>query len=164
MKILSKSYIALILAILYVPILVLMLFSFNSTNNTGVLTGFSLYWYRELFRSAEAFNALKNTLILAVSSAAISTVIGTAATLLAAYFTWKFRDRKVSGIPVLSILMPVVFNFFFVGAELAYLFMPDSFITGLFINGFFVAVGEIVACTLGYILVRQLAKKDIFKE
>ncbi|MBQ3459431.1 MAG: QueT transporter family protein [Solobacterium sp.] len=94
----------------------------------------------------------------------LDSVIGTAATLLAAYFTWKFRDRKVNGIPVLSILMPVVFNFFFVGAELAYLFMPDSFITGLFINGFFVAVGEIIACTLGYILVRQLAKKDIFKE
>ena len=81
MKFLSKSYIALILAILYVPILVLMLFSFNSTNNTGVFTGFSFYWYRELFRSAEAFNALKNTLILAVSSATISTVIGTAAAL-----------------------------------------------------------------------------------
>ena len=44
MKLLSKSYIALVLAILYVPILVLMLFSFNSTNNTGVFTGFSLYW------------------------------------------------------------------------------------------------------------------------
>ena len=81
MKILSKSYIALILAIMYIPILVLMLFSFNSTNNTGVFTGFSLYWYQELFRSAEAFAALKNTLILAVSSAVIATLIGTAASL-----------------------------------------------------------------------------------
>ncbi len=81
MKALSKSYIALILAIMYIPILVLMLFSFNSTNNTGVFTGFSLYWYQELFRSAEAFAALKNTLILAVSSAVIATLIGTAASL-----------------------------------------------------------------------------------
>ena len=81
MKALSKTYIALVLAILYVPILVLMLFSFNSTNNTGVFTGFSLYWYAELFRSADTFAALKNTLILAVSSACISTLIGTAAAL-----------------------------------------------------------------------------------
>ena len=81
MKILSRSYIALIIAILYIPILVLMLFSFNSTNNTGVFTGFSIYWYQELFRSAETFAALKNTLILAVSSAVIATLIGTAASL-----------------------------------------------------------------------------------
>ena len=81
MKFLSKSYIALILAIMYIPILVLMLFSFNSTNNTGVFTGFSTYWYEELFRSAEAFAALKNTLILAVCSAVIATLIGTAASL-----------------------------------------------------------------------------------
>ncbi len=81
MKFLSRSYIALILAILYVPILVLILFSFNSTNNTGVFTGFSLYWYGELFRSADTFAALKNTLLLAVTSASIATVIGTAAAL-----------------------------------------------------------------------------------
>ena len=81
MKVLSKTYIALILAIMYIPILVLMLFSFNNTNNTGVFTGFSLYWYQELFRSAETFAALKNTLILAVSSAVTATLIGTAASL-----------------------------------------------------------------------------------
>lgn len=94
----------------------------------------------------------------------MDSIIGTAATLLAAYFTWKLRDRKVGGIPVWSILMPVIFNFFFVGAELAYLFMPDNFIAGLFINGFFVAIGEIVACTIGYLIVRGLEKTEIFKD
>ena len=81
MKTLSRTYIFLILAILYIPILVLMLFSFNSTNNTGVFTGFSTYWYKELFRNAETFNALKNTLVLAITSAVCSTLIGTAAAL-----------------------------------------------------------------------------------
>ena len=56
----------------------------------------------------------------------IDAVIGTAATLLAALCTYKFRDRKVGNIPVLSILMPVIFNFFFIGAELGYLFFPDN--------------------------------------
>ena len=48
----------------------------------------------------------------------IDAVIGTAATLLAAICTYKLRDRKFKGIPVLAILMPVIFNFVFVGAEL----------------------------------------------
>ena len=94
----------------------------------------------------------------------LDSIIGTAATLLAAWCTWKLRDRTVKGIPVWSILMPAIFNFFFVGAELAYLFMPDNFISGLFINGFFVAVGEIIACVIGYFIVRGLEKTEIFKE
>lgn len=79
MKILSKVYLALIFTLLYIPIIVLVLFSFNSTGNTGGFTGFSLYWYKELFASPATFTALKNTLILAFSSAIISTLIGTAA-------------------------------------------------------------------------------------
>ena len=79
MKYFSKIYIAVVFMLLYIPILVLMLFSFNKTSNTGAFDGFSLYWYRELFNSPETFTALKNTLILAVSTAVISTVIGTAA-------------------------------------------------------------------------------------
>ena len=125
MKILSKSYIALILAILYVPILVLMLFSFNSTNNTGVLTGFSLYWYRELFRSAEAFNALKNTLILAVSSAAISTVIGTAAALGLSRMRSRLAKGTITSITNVPMMNPDIVTgismmllFVFVGSML----------------------------------------------
>lgn len=79
MKAFSKIYIALVFTILYIPILVLMLFSFNSTANTGELTGLSLYWYKELFNSPDTFNALKNTLVLAICASTISTVIGTAA-------------------------------------------------------------------------------------
>ncbi len=79
MKYFSKIYIAVVFMLLYIPILVLMLFSFNKTSNTGAFDGFSLYWYKELFNSPETFTALKNTLILAVSTAVISTVIGTAA-------------------------------------------------------------------------------------
>ncbi len=79
MKYVSKIYLFLIFGILYIPILTLILFSFNSSNSTAVFTGFSLRWYFELFNSPETFVALRNTLILAVLSALISTVIGTAA-------------------------------------------------------------------------------------
>ncbi len=106
MKALSKSYIAFILAILYIPILVLMLFSFNSTNNTGVFTGFSFYWYKELFRSSETFNALKNTLILAVSSAVISTIIGTLASLGLDRMHSKFLRGTITSITNIPMMNP----------------------------------------------------------
>jgi spermidine/putrescine transport system permease protein len=94
MKAINKIYTALILLMLYAPILVLMLFSFNSSSNTGVFTGFSLYWYRELFSSAATFTALKNTLILAVSSALLSTAIGT----MAALGLRNLRNKYVKGL------------------------------------------------------------------
>ena len=78
-KIASTTYVCLIFAILYIPILTVILFSFNSDNNTAEFVGFSLRWYKELFRSEDAWIALRNTLILAVSSSLLATVIGTAA-------------------------------------------------------------------------------------
>ena len=72
-------YISLIFAVLYIPIATVILFSFKSENNTAEFMGFSLRWYIELFRSEDAWIALRNTIILAVSSSLLATVIGTAA-------------------------------------------------------------------------------------
>ena len=79
MKSLSKAYTALIFLILYAPIAVMVLFSFNSSNSTGVLTGFSMQWYKELLNDSATLEALKNTLVLAVSSSCVATLIGTVA-------------------------------------------------------------------------------------
>lgn len=79
MKALSKFYTILIYVILYAPIAVMILFSFNSINSTGIFAGFSLHWYQELMKDAATLTALKNTLILAVLSSLISCVIATAA-------------------------------------------------------------------------------------
>ena len=54
-KYLSKIYLVLVFGILYIPILTLILFSFNSSNSTAVFTGFSLEWYIELFKSEGTF-------------------------------------------------------------------------------------------------------------
>lgn len=79
MKTLSKIYTVLILLFLFAPILILIIYSFNGTNSTAVMSGFSLQWYRELFNNSNILEALRNTLVLAVSSALIATVMGTAA-------------------------------------------------------------------------------------
>ena len=91
MKYASRIYLCLIFGILYIPILTLILFSFNEINSTAQFTGFSLKWYAELFSSPETFEALRNTLILAVLSAFLATVIGTAA----AEGIYKLRNKYI---------------------------------------------------------------------
>ena len=78
-------------------------------------------------------------------------------------FCSAFGQVQVRIAEALTVL-PVIFNFFFVGAELAYLFMPDNFLMGVLINGTYVAIGEVIAVILGYILVRAFSKTKIFDE
>ena len=79
MKVLSKIYVALILVFLYAPIAVMIFFSFNSSRSVWRFTGFSLRWYQELTSNTTMLTALEHTLIIAVLSAVVSTVLGTAA-------------------------------------------------------------------------------------
>lgn len=79
MKPAAKIYTAIIMIFLFAPIAILLVFSFNDAKSLSVFSGFSLHWYKELFKDSETLNAVRNTLILAVSSALISTVMGTAA-------------------------------------------------------------------------------------
>ena len=77
--------------LLYAPLLVMVFFSFNESKSTSVFSGFSLRWYRELFSSSDTVTALKNTLILAVVSAVIATILGTAA----AVGIWTLKKKTV---------------------------------------------------------------------
>ena len=81
MKTLSRTYMWIVFALLYAPILILVVFSFNAGGTLSDYTGFSLRWYGELFRDDVALQSLKNSLFLALSSAALATVIGTFASL-----------------------------------------------------------------------------------
>ncbi len=79
MKLASKFYIFLVFAFLYAPIFILILFSFNSTSSTSVFSGFSFQWYITAFQDKETLKALSNTVLLAVCSSLVATVLGTAA-------------------------------------------------------------------------------------
>ena len=81
MKFLSKAYMFIIFALLYAPIIVLVIFSFNESGSLSEFTGISFDWYLELFQDEKAFEALKNSLILAVCSSLCATVIATFAAL-----------------------------------------------------------------------------------
>ena len=79
MKILSRIYVALIILFLYAPVAVMVIFSFNGSGSVWVMNGFSTRWYAGLTSDTAMMSALQHTLIIAVSSAFISTVLGTAA-------------------------------------------------------------------------------------
>lgn len=77
--IISKFYSALILIFLYAPIVVLIIFSFNSSKSRGNWGGFTLKWYIEMFNDAQILKALYYTILIAVLASVISTITGTIA-------------------------------------------------------------------------------------
>lgn len=79
MKKLSKAYLGLVLMFLYVPIFVLIIFSFNTTKSRTVLSGFTLDWYIRLFKNEVIMTSLMNTILIAVAASIVSTILGTTA-------------------------------------------------------------------------------------
>lgn len=79
MKTLSRIYNALIFLFLYAPIFVIVIFSFNSGSSRARFDGFSLQWYERLFEDGMILRSLYYSLIIAVLSALIATLIGTLA-------------------------------------------------------------------------------------
>lgn len=72
-----KLPMGLVYAFLYLPILVVVVMSFNQSKNLFVWRGFSFDWYGELFRNAAMMEGLRNTLIVASFTTLISCVLGT---------------------------------------------------------------------------------------
>ena len=105
-KRLSIAYLVLVFGILYIPILTLIFFSFNSENSTAVFGTFSFRWYKELFNSPDTFEALRNTLILAISSATIATVIGTAAAEGIYKMKSKFLKATINSVTNIPMMNP----------------------------------------------------------
>lgn len=79
MKKLAKVYLALVMIFLYVPIFVLIVFSFNTTKSRSVMSGFTFDWYIKLFKNEIIMSSLMNTIIIAVLASIVSTILGTAA-------------------------------------------------------------------------------------
>lgn len=94
----------------------------------------------------------------------LDAIIGTLATFLAAICTYKLKDKTIKGLPIWAMLMPVIFNYIFVGAELAVLLFPDNLAIGFFICGAEVAAGELISVIIGWFLLKALRKTNIFSD
>ena len=79
MKKVSKLYMSALLLFLYVPIFVLIVYSFNTTKSRTVFEGFTFDWYIKLFQNELILTSLRNTIIISVIASVCATVLGTAA-------------------------------------------------------------------------------------
>jgi len=93
---------------LYVPILILVIYSFNESKLVTVWGGFSTRWYVELFQDPQILDAAKLSLQIAASSATIALVLGVAAAMTLVRFRW-FRGRTwLAGMIAAPLVMPEV--------------------------------------------------------
>ncbi|MDD7314604.1 MAG: ABC transporter permease [Bacilli bacterium] len=103
-KIVAKTYMYLILFLMYLPILVLIIYSFTDSDQLGIWNGFSFNLYIALFKNKPLMNATKNTLIIAVVSAVISTIIGTLGAIGVYYSRRKYKKvvETMTQLPVVN--------------------------------------------------------------
>lgn len=107
-----------------------------------------------------AFGAMMGVNILGF----LDVFVGTLATCLAAVLTYKFRNIRIFNLPILSMLMPVIFNGIIIGAELSFA-LNGSFSWPLFtVFGIEVALGELASCAIiGLPMIHHLEKRKFFK-
>ncbi len=113
----ANLYLALILLVTYLPIAVVVVFSFNSSKLPVAWTGFSWRWYETLARDAALMEALRNSLILGVVSSAFAAVIGTlgAVGMARVHYRSKGMMEYLSILPIMlpEIILGMVFMAFF---------------------------------------------------
>ncbi|MGB4045370.1 MAG: ABC transporter permease [Halanaerobiales bacterium] len=124
-RFLTKSYAALIYLFLYAPILILIVFSFNASKSRGNWAGFTLKWYIELFQDRQIMRALYYTMIIAVLSAVIATVIGTAAA-ISIHNMRRLKKKIVMNITYIPVVNPEIVT----GLSLMLLFIFTNFQLG----------------------------------
>ena len=155
MKKASKIYTALIMIFLFAPIAILLIFSFNDAKSLSVFSGFSLKWYKELFKDAETLRAVRNTLILAFSASAISTVMGTAA----AVGITRLRNRYVRAAMDTVTNIPMINPDIITGISLMlmFVFVGRFFGAATSLNFATMLIAHITFC-LPYVILQVLPK------
>ena len=155
MKPAAKVYTALIMIFLFAPIAILLFFSFNEAKSLSVFSGASLYWYRELFRDAETIGAVRNTLILALSAAVLSTVMGTAA----AVGIYRLRSRAMRAAMDTVTNIPMINPDIITGISLMlmFVFVGRLFGAATSLNFWTMLIAHITFC-LPYVILQVLPK------
>ena len=104
---LSRFYLGLIFVLMYLPISVVIVFSFNESKLPVRFTGFSLKWYQELFSDSAMIEALGNSLFLGVLSCFVSAVIGTLGAVGLSRIHWKTKGI-LEYISILPLMIPEI--------------------------------------------------------
>jgi spermidine/putrescine transport system permease protein len=122
----SLIYTMMIYLILYIPIAVLIIYSFNKSKLNVIWTGFTFDWYRSLLHNQDVLNAFKVSLILAVISTLLATMIGTLTAV--GMYRYKFKGKNVlDGLLYIPVVIPEIV----MGIALLALFALVKFPVGL---------------------------------
>ncbi|MBU5299577.1 extracellular solute-binding protein [Clostridium sporogenes] len=104
---LSKIYATLVYIFLYLPIFVLVVFSFNKSKLNATFTGFTLDWYKNLINNTQILEALKNSLIIAFISTFFAVIIGTLAAI--GMYRYKFKGKRaMEGLLYIPVVIPEI--------------------------------------------------------
>ncbi len=104
---LSSLYMGIIFFLMYLPVAVVIIFSFNESKLPVRFTGFSLKWYQELLGDSAMIEALGNSLILGVASCLVSAVIGTLGAVGLSRIHWKTKGA-LEYISILPLMIPEI--------------------------------------------------------
>jgi spermidine/putrescine transport system permease protein len=102
-KVLKNTYLASVYFFLYIPIFVLIFYSFNSSKYSTIWKGFSFKWYEKLISNSMLIEGAMNSLIIATLSATVATIIGTLAAI--AFYKYIFLGRKALYFLVYVVMM-----------------------------------------------------------
>ncbi len=154
MKTWGKIYTALIFLILYAPIVIIIVFSFNKSNSTAVFEEFSFKWYTELFKSEKTLEVLFNSLIIAVLSALISTIIGTAA----AVGIFNMKNKRLKSAVMMITNIPMMNPDIVTGVSIMLLFAFVATLVHAGIFGFWTVLIAHVTFNLPYVILNVMPK------
>lgn len=151
----SKFYMVLVFIFLYAPMAVMAVFSFNESASTYQFTTFSLKWWREMFSNAAAMDALKNTLILAVCSCVIATIIGT----MAAVGIYNYNRKRIKSIVMTVTNIPMMNPEIVTGISMMLLFVFAGTLIGRSdsLNFWSLLIAHVTFC-LPYVVLNVLPK------
>ena len=100
-------YLSLFFVILYVPVLSVILYSFNQSSSTAQWTGFTLDWYRDLFNDRVVVDALKVSIQVAALTSIFSAIVGTSSAIVSIYVS-KSMEKTINAMMILPLLIPEV--------------------------------------------------------
>ncbi len=103
-----KGYYFGLLALLYLPLLVLLVFSLNANTTLSFpLRGLTLNWYAEVFQAEAVLRSVRNSLLVAAGSSLAATLLGSMVAVLAARYTFRFK-RVLVGLAALPLVIPFI--------------------------------------------------------
>ena len=144
----EKFYLGLVFLLMYLPVAVVVIFSFNESKLPVRFTGFSFQWYEKLFADSAMREALVNSLILGVASCAVSAVIGTLGAVGMSRIHWKTKG-VLEYISILPLMIPEIILGMVLMAFFYMLNLPFGMLTLL--------IGHTVFC-IPYILMEVKAR------